>query len=281
MEHFITAINNLSTNSTFIVLSGACSIVAIALAFVFYFRSKERYTLSYSISGRVLLQPSKKPYDIDLPLSFAGRPISRLSRTFLLVQNHGNKLIETKDLASPSMIECKGEGELLAVKIVKVDDPASDLRLAFGADGRAKLDFAFLRPGDGFLIRVDHTARPDDLFLACKTKQAGPIRRFAASGRGIFLVLLMFVLLSFLVGWGVKQFEEVSTLLNEATDQSNLIVSFGSSLYIGFMLLLMVLVVMLATGSVLYVARWRLLGSGGLKASEVSLLIQMGRNPVD
>lgn len=184
---FVSQLNQLSTNSIFIVASSCTGFIGLALSIYLFYRSKDRFTLTYLVVEKQLWKPlvQKKPFDVDLPRLFNGREIKKLTRSFVLVSNSGNKLLRADDFIGPSSVECKG-AEILVARSIFNEDEASNLKVAISEDKKsAPFTVSFIRPKEGFIFQVDHTGDLNDLFLKCSTKQNGPIKKKTS---GLFLL---------------------------------------------------------------------------------------------
>jgi hypothetical protein len=108
------------------VAANLTGVVGFGLAIFFYFRSKEKVVLSYNITEKLLIQPSTKlPFDMDVPLSWDGKQLTRLTRSFILVSNTGNQLVERSDIVGVSSLQVAGTSEIIKAEIVFSDDPGS------------------------------------------------------------------------------------------------------------------------------------------------------------
>jgi hypothetical protein len=162
-------------------------VVGFGLAIFFYFRSKEKFVLSYNITEKLLIQPSTKlPFDMDVPLSWNGKQLTRLTRSFILVSNTGNQLVERSDIVGVSSLQVAGTSEIIKAEIVFSDDPGSQAAVNSGSGNSRSFDFEFLRPRDSFIIKVDHTGALNEIFPECKTKAGGPIKKSNQRAKIIF-----------------------------------------------------------------------------------------------
>jgi hypothetical protein len=210
-------IEQFATNPYVVVGSYVLAAAGVILAVVFYYKSKERIALRYFVSERVIVRPPGTGYfDLDLPVSRNGQVLSFLRRTYVRIQNVGNRLIEPKDIIGKPTIRV--DADILEAAVFMSDDPGSQVSLSAGERER-EIGFEFLRPKDAFVVRIDHTGNRDQLFIDCRTKVGGPIDRpdpSSAMLRGALFVIGMSVscgaLLLFL-GPGGQKFIESSSYL--------------------------------------------------------------------
>jgi hypothetical protein len=187
-------IEQIATNPWIVVGSYVVGVAGIVLACVFYYTQIEKFILSYEICERTLMRVSEsRPFDLDFPLVSKGREIEQLTRSYVLITNVGNKLIELNDVVGGLAIKTINEdAKVISAKIVGYDDPGSQVQIAAG-DDVGELKFEFLRPEDGFIVKVDHTGSTNEVFVEGRTKIGGAIKRANSGAMGAFaFVLLVF-----------------------------------------------------------------------------------------
>jgi hypothetical protein len=213
-------ISELASNPLFNLFNGLVGFVGVALAVYFYFKAKERYTLSYKIAERQLIQASSlRPFDMDVPLSWGGHDVTRLTRSFILIENSGNKLIERSDLASPPSIQVLQDDKIIHAELIFSDDPGSQIVIDVGTNNSRSLGFEFIRPADACVIKVDHTGQLNEVFVECRTKAGGAIKKINDGPRVAIGLLMAFPVL-WLVGYTVSEY--VDFLLPEPFDRASI-----------------------------------------------------------
>lgn len=199
------------------VAANLSGLIGLALAFFFYYRGKERFALTYRVAERLLIQSSSTlPFDMDVPLSRKGVEVSRLTRSFILVRNTGNKLIEWSDLVKTPLIKVGDPSSILDYELILADDPGTAVLLGPPEGSSRTLVFAFLRPGDGFILKIDHTGGINELYMDCRTKAGGPIKKVNEKAKGFLWAIAIVVALA-VVGnlvWRNMVFPAVLEALN-------------------------------------------------------------------
>jgi hypothetical protein len=184
-------ISELANNPLFSLFNGLVGFVGVALAVYFYFKAKERYTLSYKITERQLIKDSSlRPFDMDVPLNWGGHDVTRLTRSFIFIKNSGNKLIEGSDLSNAPSIQVLQDNKIIHAELVFSDDPGSQIIINAGTDNTRSLDFEFIRPADGCVIKVDHTGQSNEIFVECRTKPGGAIKKINDGPRAALALLM-------------------------------------------------------------------------------------------
>jgi hypothetical protein len=184
-------IGSLTSNPLFNLFNGVIGILGVALAVYFYWKGRERFTLRYQVIERTIIERKleRRPFDLDGPITWGGVEVSeRLLRSFILVQNSGNKLFEKSDLIETPLMQTSFDAKILDAKMVSCDDAGSQPLVVSIRDNLVSFSFEFLRPSEGIVLRVDHTGKPNELFVVCRTKQGGPIKKQGPAGALAFVL---------------------------------------------------------------------------------------------
>jgi hypothetical protein len=192
-------LTTIASSPAFTVLCGLCTIFSTGIAFYFYFRSKERFALSYSVSEKKLIQASTlRPFDMNVPLSWNGHDVTRLTRSFILIQNTGNKLVQRTDIVGIPSVQV-GEGStIIDAGVIFADDAGSKVSLKESSINKRAFDLEFLRQKDGFILKIDHTGSLNELFVECKTMAGGSIKKINQTARVVIGLLIAVPMLCFL-----------------------------------------------------------------------------------
>jgi hypothetical protein len=171
-------IQQIATNAWVVVASYIVGILGIFLSFAFYFAGREQFTMIYRVCERTLLSPKSRSFDMDIPVLFDGREITKLTRSYVLIENIGNKLMEAKDIVERATIKIANGSSINRTEVVHADDPGSQLQITADEtiDNVREIKFDFLRVADSFIIVIDHTGSTSELFVECNTKAGGAIR---------------------------------------------------------------------------------------------------------
>jgi hypothetical protein len=190
----------LTNNPIFNLFNGLVGVIGVALALYFYFRAKERYTLSYNVAERQLIQASSlRPFDMDVPLNWGGHNITRLTRSFIFITNSGNKLVQRSDISGIASVQVSQDSKIIEAKVIFSDDPGSQIVIDGGEDNTRTIDFEFIREKEGCVIKVDHTGVLNEIFIECRTKANGSIKKINGGPR-VALGLLIGLPVIWLIG---------------------------------------------------------------------------------
>jgi len=171
-------IEKIATNPWVVVGSYIVGILGIVIVFVVYFVSKEKFAMTYQVCELTLLSPEKRSFDMDLPILIEGQKLVQFTRSYVLIRNVGNKIIEPKDIVGSAAIKTINNASIIGAEIVGMDDPGSQVQIvaAGQTDNMRELSFEFLRAAEAFVVKIDHTGSTNELFVECNTKAGGAIR---------------------------------------------------------------------------------------------------------
>lgn len=224
----------LSSDPLFNLINFAIAVISVILAVYLYIRGLDRVTLQYQTTERTILEQrtDQRPFDPDIVLPHNPPGYGRVTRSFILLTNSGNKLIETSDLSGNCYIQCGSNEHILSANIVFADDPASRPIIGEPTENKASFAFDFLRPKDGLIIKIDHTGKPNELFLSLRTKLGGPVQK--GTNNITTLIFLFGLLLFFSAIGGLFIIPELSFMKDITGD--NLFMFVAGSVYFGIIL---------------------------------------------
>lgn len=137
-------------------------IIGIALSFYFYFNTREKRAISYTLDTI-----SYKIYDNSLTkgiqkISLYSEDSLKIDRNVYLVTvtiwNSGNIPIEKKDIRKEPILIFKGIDNILDYKIIKEIDPGvSNFKLERLKKSSFKLDWKYFDPNGGLKIQILYT----------------------------------------------------------------------------------------------------------------------------
>jgi hypothetical protein len=135
--------------------------ISIAIALVIYRLSRPRPTLAYQTRGIRLLGHNSEEIPSGVEVRFHGRVIPRLTKSFVVVWNAGQKTFISQDLVAsdPLRFEFGADAELLSVSVTRTSRDVTGVRHVISPENphQVELAFDFLDPGDGAVIEVLHT----------------------------------------------------------------------------------------------------------------------------
>jgi hypothetical protein len=246
----------LASNPWLTVAANILGVASFVLGFIFYFRAKERFALTYLVSERTLIHSStERPFDLNLALSWNGRPLPQLTRSYVLIRNTGNKLIEREDIVGQPSVRVGAE--IIDACIECSDDPGTQAQIVPVGDKRSgELNLEFLRPSDAIIIRIDHTGLVREIFVECHTKAGGPIKKNPAEP-GFFIAAGSLAGLTLFAGFA----EILSVMSSDSQEHTvvNILPRFISGAVTGFVAWLalasLILAVLSLAGSFIYKKR--------------------------
>ena len=137
-------------------------LVGIVTAGVTYVLTRQRTRLAYRYVGERLLGLSTDGLPTDITVQYRGQEIQRLTRTFVVFWNAGEKTILAADIveADPLRLKLRDNGSVLAATVLKVGRTVCQVeaKLIPSSSNEVSLGFAFLDSGDGAVIEILHTS---------------------------------------------------------------------------------------------------------------------------
>jgi hypothetical protein len=165
---------SLLTNPIVIVfglIGGVCSVIAIPLSLILYFKSKkERRPRFVSYSNNIILGLSNAIPDLKITYSGHGPPLENFTVTRFFFWNDGRETIAKLDVAKndPLTITINEPFRILDATIVHTTSKANNVGIAVNREKKdITLTFDYLDHGDGTVLQIIHdgTSNSDLSFL--------------------------------------------------------------------------------------------------------------------
>lgn len=137
----------------------AVSIVGIPLAFLLARKGRQRPHIRFCTDFDELLSPDEQVPRQLLEVSYAGRPVDRVSRTIVALWSASGDTVRGADIVQGDPLRVSfPEGDVvLQVKPLACSRVPCGFALSIGSEGRdVAIDFDFLDPGDGIVVEVLH-----------------------------------------------------------------------------------------------------------------------------
>jgi len=159
LEGFQSAAKLIASSSYFAVINFILTILAIALAWVFYRKSKKRTCLQCRILGYTLVENLEAKFP-RLSVLYGDERLPNFSVSQIAFRNTGNTVIRPSDVApqDPIRFLCAGPGEILEAEVAYPKSSPNNFSLAKSLDGSVRLSFDYLNPNDRCIVRIYHTA---------------------------------------------------------------------------------------------------------------------------
>src|SRR5438105_1790882 len=146
----------MNVNTVLAVVGIAASLIGIPATYYFARRSRQQPLLKYLLDFDVLLNPLES-HAAEGALTFGGRSIARLSRTYVAIWNERGDTVGGSDVVgSDSLrIALAENDEFLQARVVYVSRRQCGIQVHPSGEF-AEISFDFLDQGDGGLIEVIH-----------------------------------------------------------------------------------------------------------------------------
>ncbi|TGP82069.1 hypothetical protein EN870_07590 [bacterium M00.F.Ca.ET.227.01.1.1] len=146
------------------VLVGAIGI-AVAIYTIFR-RTKGR--LLYQQTSIRLLDAGRNSVLDSVSVLYGDKKVPRVSLTHVAIWNSGRSAVRSTDVSEhgPIKFELNGDGEILDATIVASSVPENNPTFIISDDRKSfLLNFSFLNPKQGFIVRTIHTADKSDVLI--------------------------------------------------------------------------------------------------------------------
>jgi hypothetical protein len=194
---------SLLTNPIVIVLGligGVCSVIAIPLSVVLYFKSKKEKRPRFIIeSNNIILGLSNAIPDLKITYSGHGPPLSNFTVTRLYFWNDGRETITKQDVARNDVltITINDPFRILDATIVYATSKANNIGISVNREKKdIALTFDYLDHGDGTVLQIIHDGTSNsDLNLLGSIKGCGkPERVYTGTRIGplVWITVLLF-----------------------------------------------------------------------------------------
>lgn len=153
-----------SVNSSYMnIASFTLAVISIALAYIFYQKSRKVISLKYTSSTYTVLDDTSNLFE-NLAISFNNEQLQCFSITELIIKNSGNMSIKKSDIAPSNPLKTLpgSEKKILDHEIVYESNRDNSVCLKRNDDGSSCINFDFMNPEDRFSIRIIHTGKIDD-----------------------------------------------------------------------------------------------------------------------
>jgi hypothetical protein len=134
------------------------SILGIVLAIRSLQSARRRRLMCYARRSQALVG-GLDAFSSSLEVRYNGAAIPRVTYTTLALWNAGDTSIRASDIpaSDPIVLKSTGDCAMLEARIAQFRNPSSDCRLVPLSESSHRVDFEYLDPGDGPVIRCLHT----------------------------------------------------------------------------------------------------------------------------
>lgn len=154
-------LNNFMKSDYLNIASFTLAIISIALAYIFYKKSKKIIQLNHQSLGYTVIDGVNN-FD-DLEINYKGEPLESLSITEIIIKNTGTISIKKNDVAPSNHININPAEKTNILACKKISGNNKDNRIKVKIkNNKVCICFDFLNPKDSFLLRVIHTGNSNE-----------------------------------------------------------------------------------------------------------------------
>jgi hypothetical protein len=162
-------------------------IAGLAVAFVTYVLTRQRRILAFQQRGQKLLGHEAQGLPEAVGVTYRGRAIPRVTKTFVVLWNAGEKVISGTDIVESDRlrIDVGEDAEILSTNVRASTRAVVGLKILDVSARVAEIKFDFLDAGDGAVVELLHTGHRKFVRVAGTVK--GLPR--GASDRGVVIAV--------------------------------------------------------------------------------------------
>lgn len=161
-------------------------LLGIILAYYFYYKGKSTKELYYEITSFNIIGKNIKKKISDIQISYKDNKVKYLTISKIAIWNSGNKTVWENEIPENNKIRisiCKSY-DILECEIIQNDDLDSNLTLKRIDNKNLELNFKFIEPKKGFILKIIHTSiTSNDLIVKGRIIGGSEIRRINDIGR--------------------------------------------------------------------------------------------------
>jgi hypothetical protein len=155
----------MSTDTILAIAGLTVSAIGIPAAYFFARRSRQRPRIESAVDFDLLLDPARR-INVGGVITYAGRRVTRLSRSIVAIWNERGDTVRRADIVDddPLRIALAPDDQILQARLLFVSRPQCEIDLLLDAtQSSVGIQFDFLDEGDGALLELIHegTDAPD------------------------------------------------------------------------------------------------------------------------
>lgn len=133
------------------------TIISIIISYYFYRKGLIKNELAYKEKSIKILDIENELKLPNIKILHFNNEIKRLTKTYIVLWNNGDKTIEYNDILEKDKLKIKfnsNDGEILEARIVKAVRSVNDFKIDNTKNDEIEILFDFIDKGDGILIEV-------------------------------------------------------------------------------------------------------------------------------
>jgi len=138
----------------------------VALAILFYFRSKGKSRLSYQIEDFSVVGDARAKFPNELEIRFEGSAVPRVTSAVIIIWNSGDTTVNQNQIIDSDRLRLEiNDGSILRSKVLNKTREVIAADSVNNSKNTVLINFEFLDPNDGFIVEVIHSGTTGDLNL--------------------------------------------------------------------------------------------------------------------
>jgi hypothetical protein len=161
-------------------------VIGIILAYYFYYKGKSKKEILYEITSFNLINENLNQKVSQLIISYKDKEVKYLTVSKIAIWNSGNSTIWESEIPENNKIQiciCNSY-EILEYELIENEDLDSKLNITKIDDKYLEINFKFLEPNKGFVLKLIHTSRTsNDISVKGRIIGGSEIKRINDIGR--------------------------------------------------------------------------------------------------
>lgn len=161
-------------------------IIGIILAFYFYYKGKRKKEFFYEVTSFNLINENLNQKISELKISYKNKDIKYLTVSKIAIWNSGNSTIWDSEIPKNNKIQINisKDYEILDYELIENVDIDSDITINKNNDNNLEINFKFLEPDKGFVLKLIHTSiTSNDILVKGRIIGGSKIKRINEIGR--------------------------------------------------------------------------------------------------
>jgi len=167
-------------------LGNIIGIIGIILAYYFHHKSRSKKEILYEITSFNLINKNLNQKVSELKVLYKEKDIRYLTISKLAIWNSGNSTILETEIPIDNKIQINicNNYEILEYELIQNEDIDSKLSISKIDEKNLEINFRFLEPNKGFVLKLIHTSRTsNDIIVKGRIIGGSEIKRINDMGR--------------------------------------------------------------------------------------------------
>jgi hypothetical protein len=145
------------------------AVVAILITFAFYFKQKQKKSLSYIVLANTPLLSVDQKIRGRVQILLDGKPVDNVHYLLVKFVNTGSDEIVPTDIVKPVSMELGNDAQIISAEVDEAEPSDLDVKVLFDKN-KITVDMSLLNIGDFFVLKVLANKNPAPLSFSARIK---------------------------------------------------------------------------------------------------------------